>query len=277
MPKDSAIANPRRKAFSTRRRDPETKREAILETAAQLFLEKSYGRTLLNDVAQRLKITKPALYHYFRNKEEILVACYRLGTDMIGESLGQIAAQYGTGLEKVQAFIYSYANVMTVNFGRCVMRLDEGDLSSAARTEVRTRKRQIDQRLRSFIQEGIADASITPCDPKLAAFSIAGAVNWICMWYEPDGPLSPEDIATHFARTLTQGLAREKSVAACLGSVAASSRPRPPKPLPSRDRERAVGPGGPLIPSPALGARFSAQPARNRDRKGTASSTEQKA
>ena len=88
------------------------------------------------------------------------------------------------------------------------MRLDEGDLSSEARVEIRAHKRKIDRRLRSFIQEGIQDGSITPCDPKIAAFSIAGAVNWICMWYEPGGALSPQEIATQFARTLTQGLAR---------------------------------------------------------------------
>src|SRR4051794_12266256 len=160
----------------------------------------------MNDVADRLNITKPALYHYFRNKEDILVECYALGTAMIEEILNDIAAHCGNGLEKVEAFIYSYANVMTVNFGRCVMRLDEGDLSSEALTEVRTYKRKIDRRLRSFIQEGIEDGSIAPCDAKIAAFSIAGALNGICRWYEPSGALSPEEIATQFARTLTQGL-----------------------------------------------------------------------
>src|SRR5690242_11520758 len=137
MPKDAVASPSHWRAFANRRRDPETKRDAVLQTAAQLFLEKSYGRTSLNDVAERLRITKPALYHYFQNKEEILLECYRLGTGMIGEILNDIAARCGTGLEKVQAFIHSYANVMTVNFGRCVMRLDEGDLSSAAFAEVR--------------------------------------------------------------------------------------------------------------------------------------------
>lgn len=199
-----------RKAFASRRRDPVTKREAVLKTAAQLFLEKSYGRTSLNDVAERLNITKPALYHYFHNKEEILVECYRLGTTLIGETLNEIASHCGTGLEKVEAFIHSYANVMTLNFGRCVMRLDEGDLSSEALAEVRAYKRKIDRRLRSFIQEGMEDGSVTPCDPKIAAFAIAGALNWICQWYEPEGALSAEEIASQFARTLTQGLARSR-------------------------------------------------------------------
>ena len=210
MVRNAAVAEPHGKAFASRRRDPVTKREAVLKTAAQLFLEKSYGRTSLDDVAKRLNITKPALYHYFHNKEDILLGCYRWGTTLIEESLNKIAVQYGTGLEKVEAFIYAYANAMTVNFGRCVMRLDEGDLSGKARAEVRTYKRKIDRRLRSFIQEGIEDGSIAPCDPKIAAFSIAGALNWICMWYEPEGTLTAEEIASQFARTLTQGLARNQ-------------------------------------------------------------------
>src|SRR4051795_3930244 len=140
------------RAFADRRRDPETKREAVLQIAAQLFLEKSYSRTSMNDVAVKLNITKPAVYHYFRNKEEILLECYRLGAAMIEEILNDIATHCGTGLEKVEAFIHSYANVMTVNFGRCVMRLDEGDLSPEAYANIRAYKRKIDRRLRSFIQ-----------------------------------------------------------------------------------------------------------------------------
>jgi hypothetical protein len=75
---------------------------------------------------------------------------------------------------------------------------------------MRAYKRKIDRRLRGFIQEGIEDGSIAHCDTKITAFSIAGALNWICMWYEPEGALSAEEIATQFARTLTQGLVARK-------------------------------------------------------------------
>ena len=207
MPKQAATDG-HWKAFVTRRRDAESKREAVLRTAAQLFLEKSYRRTSMNDVAARLNITKPALYHYFRNKEEVLLECYRWGTALIGDSLQEIGQGCGTGLEKVEAFIHLYANVMTIDFGRCIMRLDEGDLSARARAEVRSYRRKIDRSLRAFIEEGVADGSIEPCDSRLAAFAIAGAVNWICMWYRPDGALSARDVAAQFARTLTRGLAR---------------------------------------------------------------------
>jgi AcrR family transcriptional regulator len=210
MKKNAAVAPHHAKAFADRRRDPQTKREAVLQTAAELFLEKSYGRASMNDVALRLSITKPALYHYFRNKEEILLECYRLGSAMIEAALNDIAARCGSGIAKVEAFIFSYATVMTVNFGRCVMRLDEGDLSPEAFAKIRSHKRKIDRRLRGFIQEGIGDGTIARCDVKLAAFAIAGALNWICVWYEPRGQRSPEEIATQFARTLTQGIAAPK-------------------------------------------------------------------
>jgi len=210
MPKGAVFTEPHWKAFASRRRDPESKRDAVLQTAARLFLEKSYARTSLNDVAERLNITKPALYHYFRNKEEILLDCYRLGTGLIEEILNEIAATCRTGLEKVEAFIYLYSSVLTVNFGRCVVRIPEADLSPEASAEVRAYKRKIDRRLRSFIQEGMADGTVSPCDPKIAAFAIAGALNWMCEWYEPEGALTAEDIASQFARTLTQGIARRR-------------------------------------------------------------------
>jgi hypothetical protein len=87
-----------------------------------------------------------------------------------------------------------------------VIRLDDAELSPGARAEIRTYKREIDRRLRSFLQEGMEDGSIAPCDPKLASFAIAGAINWICMWYKPGGPLSPDQIAASFTATLVNGL-----------------------------------------------------------------------
>ncbi len=206
MEEKTSSVLPRSEIFPVRQRDRDRKRMTVLETAARLFLEQSYSRTSLNDVAVRLHITKPALYHYFRSKEEILLECYRVGAALIGESLDKITTSSGSGLEKVQAFIRSYAKIMAVDFGRCVARLDDGELSPAARAEVRGYKREIDARLRRLIEAGIADGSIASCDSKMASFAIAGAVNWIGTWYAPDGTLTADAIAVHFARLLTEGI-----------------------------------------------------------------------
>jgi len=43
-------------------------------------------------------------------------------------------------------------------------------------------------------------------DPKLLAFALFGAVNWIPRWYNPDGPASSQKIAELFADFFVAGL-----------------------------------------------------------------------
>lgn len=196
------------KSFRVRQRDGDVKRVAILETAAHLFLERGYRSTSMRELASMLKITKPALYYYFQNKEEILVECYRAGISSIEGFLDSAELEAGSGLEKVKAYLRVYATaIVSHDFGRCVAMLDDSELSRPARRQVRTMKRGIDASIRSFIEEGIADGSINSCNPKLAAFAAAGAINWIGTWYRPDGGLSADEIAHGFAELLTLGLA----------------------------------------------------------------------
>jgi AcrR family transcriptional regulator len=195
------------KAFQARQRNQDIKRDAVLQTAAHMFLEQGYRRTSMSELAKRLQITKPALYYYFQNKEEILVECYHAGISLIEELLDKALVSRGTGLEKVSAYIEAYAkSVVLHEFGRCVSMLDENELSPETRKEVRALKRRIDASIRGYIEEGIADKSITPCDAKLASFAMSGAINWIGTWYKPSGPLSGMEIAGHFTQLLTEGL-----------------------------------------------------------------------
>jgi AcrR family transcriptional regulator len=200
-----------RQAFVDRRRDPDSKKDAVLQVAVRLFLERGFWRTSLTDVAETLNVTKPALYHYFRNKEEIYLECYRRGISLVEANLTKLRACAGDGLEKVVGFIYSYAMVITGDFGRCVVRQDDRELSPKARAEVRCYKRNIDRHLRRFIEEGIRDGSIRECDVKLTAFSIAGAVNSLALWFEPDGNSTAQQIAAAFTQTLTEGFAKRRN------------------------------------------------------------------
>jgi hypothetical protein len=88
------------------------------------------------------------------------------------------------------------------------VRFDVRDLSDKNAEVVRAAKRSIDHTFRGYITEGISDGSIKPCDAKLAAFAIAGSLNWIGHWYRSDGPLSPKAISEEFTDRLTEGLAR---------------------------------------------------------------------
>jgi AcrR family transcriptional regulator len=207
MARQSAALQPHRRLFADRRRNPDGKREAVLRTAVRMFLEHSYAHTSMNDVATQLSITKPALYHYFRNKEEILVEIFRCGTDLIDGMLDAIEAEEKPGLDKVADFIAGYIRIISLDFGRAVIRLDDGELSKAGRKLVRSRKREIDHRLRALIESGIADGSIALCDAKIAAFILAGSIHGMASWYEPAGPTDLATITEQYVQTLSAGLA----------------------------------------------------------------------
>ena len=84
--------------FEDRRRARDEKRDAVLRMAVRLFLEEGYHRTPLARIAERLNITKPALYNYFASKEEILYALYRFGDEQYEDSFGRIERGDGNGL-----------------------------------------------------------------------------------------------------------------------------------------------------------------------------------
>ena len=126
----------------------------------------------------------------------------------------QSSRQSGNRAHKVKAYIEAYAkSIVLYDFGRCVAMLDENELSPETRKEVRALKRRIDASIRGYIEEGIADKSIAPCDAKLASFAMSGAINWIGTWYKPSGPLSGVEIAGHFTQLLTEGLRARPSTA----------------------------------------------------------------
>ena len=96
---------------------------------------------------------------------------------------------------------------MTTDYGNSLVRFDVRDLTEHNRKIVRLAKKKIDRAFRDYIAQGIKDGSIRPCDVKLSAFAIAGALNWIGHWYQPNGALEAEAIGGEFAIRLTEGLA----------------------------------------------------------------------
>ena len=193
--------------FESRRRARDEKREAVLRTAVALFLEQGYHRATLNEVAKRLNITKPALYNYFRGKDEILFECWAIGNELVDECIAETSAGGGSGLDKLRKLTVRYAELMTADYGKSLVRFDLRDLSEDNRKIVRTAKRRIDRAFRDYITQGIADGSVKPCDAKLSAFAIAGSLNWIGHWFQPGGAMTGRAVAEEFAIRLTEGIA----------------------------------------------------------------------
>ena len=80
------------------------KRDAVLATAAQLFNERGFHATSLDDIAARLNVSKPTLYYYVKNKDEILIECVRNGLQMMNVN------------SNVQYLIKGLVLILAVNF-----------------------------------------------------------------------------------------------------------------------------------------------------------------
>jgi len=213
-----------------REREREIKREAVLRTAAQIFNEKGFHATSLDEVAERLHITKPTLYYYVKNKEDILFECVRIGLEMMREAIAEVSASGGTAIAKLMAAMRKYAEIVTLDFGMCLIRVGEDPLSPDSRKKLRKLKAEIDHEFRGLIEQGIVEGALAPCDPKIAAFTLAGALSWIGRWYLPGGPLGPDEIADQCISVLMNGLIlrdQAKAIASSNMNVSPSTEVQP--------------------------------------------------
>lgn len=183
------------------------KREAVLMAAVRSFNEKGFAATSLDDVAKALSVTKPTIYHYFADKDEILFECVRRGSEGIRSSIDRAEAAGGSGLQRLAAIMFEYAVMTQSDFGRCVASTSDHELSETTRTRFRALKREIDTALRSVVEAGMADGSLRHADPRLVTFTLTGALNWVSRWYDSAGTLTSEQVAQGCVDTLLSGIA----------------------------------------------------------------------
>ncbi|HEY0681251.1 MAG TPA: TetR/AcrR family transcriptional regulator [Steroidobacter sp.] len=193
-------------SVGARVRDRERKRDAVIMTAARAFRERGYHNTSLDDIASELNVTKPTVYHYVENKEQLLFECFRSGLALIMNGIEEQRESTATGRERLAAVIARYAEAITSDFGWCMVQAENQDLSPTMSRKVKALKSEIDQGLRSLIRAGVADGSIRPCDEKMTAFALAGALNWIAHWYRSDDKLAASEIAQRFIELFELGL-----------------------------------------------------------------------
>ena len=189
-----------------REQERELKREAVVLAAAQVFNERGYHHTTLDAVAEKLNVTKPTIYYYVSNKEEILCECFRTGCGVLIDAADEVEQSDLSGIDKLAAFMRRYAELVTTDFVMNVVRLDLYGLEPETKAEIGKLKSAVDRRFRNYLEEGIQNGTIADCDPKLTAFALAGALNWIGRWYQPDGPLQPSEIAEAIVNRLVEGL-----------------------------------------------------------------------
>ena len=177
----------------------EVRKRALIVAAGRVFGTKGFHNTTLDDIAQALSVTKPALYRYVENKHEILFECHRMAVEMAETSMAEAQQSTTAPLAQLREFVALYIRKMTSELGTCVVLTEYYSMTPEHTAVIQRRRRLLDKELRALVQRAIDEGQIATCDPKLAVFFFMGAINNINRWFTEDGPLAGDQIAQAFA------------------------------------------------------------------------------
>jgi AcrR family transcriptional regulator len=182
------------------------KRHLILESAVKAFASRGFYGTSMDDIADELHLTRGSLYYYFRDKEEILALCHLAALEAVLEAAARVR---GAGLppdETLRRLVVEHVRIQVDKFHGTALALEFDALEPTARAAVVAARDRYERALREILADGVAAGLFRPVDPKLAAFSIFGAINWIGRWYRASGPATPDEIGAQFAEVFLDGL-----------------------------------------------------------------------
>jgi len=198
-------------AVPSRAEQSDTKRRAIIREAAKVFNRRGSHGTTLEDVAERLGVSKAALYRYVENKNDLLCSCHEEALQMANEHLDVGERTGRSGLEKIQIALTRYLRAMINDLGVPVLVLEENALEPQSAVRILKLRDTYEKRLRGLVKLGVSDGSIVPIDPKLAVFTLLGAILWVNKWYSPEGQWSGDDTAAALVELATRGLSAKPS------------------------------------------------------------------
>lgn len=164
-----------------RNKYPEETVQRILEIAFHLFTTKGYEKTSIQDIVDALGMSKGAIYHHFKSKEEILLRLCETFYDDMGWFTEIQDNPALNGLQKLeQIFIHELENeqkiavdILTAPLVYNVRMVFES-LKSAVN--------EVAPLIKEILEEGIADGSVHAKDPKDAAEILILLIN---MWINP--------------------------------------------------------------------------------------------
>jgi AcrR family transcriptional regulator len=184
-----------------RRRD--RKVQDILTAAADVLAERGYHGMSLDEIAERLDLTKATLYHYFPSKEALVSACLEAIATRSNQRLAEVAAETaGTAAERLHRLIVTQLVIIVRDQPQMArMFLQPMDWPETYRQRTKALRRQHDEVFRSVVREGIASGEFD-VDETIAMHNLHGAVNYVPVWLRAKRKKDVEAMAAAVADNL---------------------------------------------------------------------------
>ncbi len=183
----------------------DAQRARVLATSVEIFGTRGYRATSMNEIAAGVGLSKPTLYHYFRNKEELLVRIY---SDVLDESLRMALATVAAAaspLDGLRDLLVS--RVVHTCENRELLKIcfeEEDELRPDLAEELLVRRRAFEDVVMAALRNHLdthPEVHLAMA-PKVFVNLCLGAVNWTYKWYRPTGPRTPQELGREMADAL---------------------------------------------------------------------------
>lgn len=182
-------------------------REAILESAAQVFRQKGFHGASMADIAETVQLQKASLYHHFSSKQDILLELLDRALDMVTDGMVQVMEQDVPAEEKLRLAMRSYLKTLSEQGDLVsVMLLEHRSLDPEYRSRHIPHRDRFENMWRDLIQQGVDDGVFACDNIPLTVRGLMGVMNWTITWYRSDGKLSIDEISDDFASMFMNGL-----------------------------------------------------------------------
>ncbi|MDE2356585.1 MAG: TetR/AcrR family transcriptional regulator [Alphaproteobacteria bacterium] len=195
------------------RLDRDGRREAILDAAAEVFMEQGFAASSMNEIAARVGGSKGTLYNYFKNKEELFAAYIARYCAFQQRAMDDLLASSGDLREVLDAVGRTYLDVSVSPFSlrNLVLVISEAwRAPEIGQAFYEAGPRRGAEKLAAFMAQASADGRLKPCDPEIAAMQfIALCQNRLlkaCLTNSRPSP-NPDEIAREVAAAVDTFLA----------------------------------------------------------------------
>lgn len=188
-----------------------SRKEQVIRSAAQLFREKGYAASSMRDLAQKLGIEAASLYSHIKSKEEILQSlCFDMAHEF-RKSLEEVEKQKLSASEKLRRGIIGHIQVMAKDLTASAVFMNEHrHLSQPYLRDFLLLRINYINRFKSMIEDGIRMGEFKAnIDKKLAVMTLFSSLNWMPMWYDPEGDVVPIDLGEQLSDMLVNGLKKD--------------------------------------------------------------------
>jgi AcrR family transcriptional regulator len=179
---------------------------SLLAVAVEVFIERGYEATSMEDLSQRLGLAKSAIYHHVSGKEELL----RLALDRALGELWCVADRVGDleipAIERLDLLVRGSVEVLQSELPYVTLLLRVRGNTPVERAAL-GKRRAFDRLVADLVREAERDGDIRPdVDPAITARLLFGLVNSIIEWYRPTTGAAGQSLADSVCAIAFDGL-----------------------------------------------------------------------